>query len=88
MEWHRGPGAGFERRNPLTGSGSGARVTDRRLLGAHYSLVKGSRLVKRSFEILAMLMGGSLLIEASESESDKKRPENRVANTTVAARRQ
>ena len=31
-------------------------------LGAHYSLVKGSRLVKRSFEILALLMGGSLLI--------------------------
>ena len=33
-------------------------------LGAHYSLVKGSRLVKRSFEILALLMGGSLLIRS------------------------
>ena len=33
-------------------------------LGAHYSLMKGSRLVKRSFEILALLMGGSLLIRS------------------------
>ena len=33
-------------------------------LGAHYSLVKGSRLVKQSFEILALLMGGSLLIRS------------------------
>ena len=33
-------------------------------LGAHYSLVKGSRLVKRSFEILALLMGGSLLLRS------------------------
>ena len=33
-------------------------------LGAHYSLVKGSHLVKRSFEILALLMGGSLLIRS------------------------
>ena len=33
-------------------------------LGAHYSLVKGSRLVKRSFELLALLMGGSLLIRS------------------------
>ena len=33
-------------------------------LGAHYSLVKGSRLVKQAFEILALLMGGSLLIRS------------------------
>ena len=33
-------------------------------LGAHYSLVKGSRLVKKAFEILALLMGGSLLIRS------------------------
>ena len=33
-------------------------------LGAHYSLVKGSRLVKQCFEILALLMGGSLLIRS------------------------
>ena len=33
-------------------------------LGAHYSLVKGSRLVKKAFEVLALLMGGSLLIRS------------------------
>ena len=33
-------------------------------LGAHFSLVKGSRLVKRCFEILALLMGASLLIRS------------------------
>ena len=33
-------------------------------LGAHYSLMKGSRLVKQAFEILALLMGGSLLIRS------------------------
>ena len=33
-------------------------------LGAHLSLEKGSRLVKRAFEILALLMGVSLLVRS------------------------
>ena len=33
-------------------------------LGAYLSLVRGSRMVKRAFEALALLMGASLLIRA------------------------
>ena len=33
-------------------------------LGAHWSLKKGSRLVKRAFEWLSLLMGVSLLIRS------------------------
>ena len=33
-------------------------------LGAHLSLEKGSRLVKRDFELLSLLMGLSLLIRS------------------------
>lgn len=32
-------------------------------LGAHWSVVKGSRLVKRCFEVLTILVGASLLLE-------------------------
>ena len=33
-------------------------------LGAHLSLKRGSRMVKRAFELLALLMGVSLLIRS------------------------
>ena len=33
-------------------------------LGAHLAIAKGSQLVKRSFEVLALLMGSSLLIKS------------------------
>jgi uncharacterized membrane protein YfcA len=33
-------------------------------LGAHLAIAKGSQLVKRSFEVLSLLMGSSLLIKS------------------------
>ncbi|MFM8259279.1 MAG: sulfite exporter TauE/SafE family protein [Vulcanococcus sp.] len=33
-------------------------------LGAHLAIAKGSRVVKRAFEVLALLMGGSLLLKS------------------------
>jgi hypothetical protein len=33
-------------------------------LGAHLAIARGSRLVKRAFELLALLMGASLLVKS------------------------
>jgi uncharacterized membrane protein YfcA len=33
-------------------------------LGAHLAIARGSRLVKRAFELLALLMGASLLLRS------------------------
>jgi len=33
-------------------------------LGAHLAIARGSRLVKRAFELLALLMGSSLLLRS------------------------
>ena len=42
----------------LTGSIAGG------YLGAHLAIAKGSQVVKRAFEVLALLMGGSLLLKS------------------------